>query len=65
MDQDAIDALKQELNCFMRLTQAQAEQLSQYKKLQQRSHQLIQSLISQKSTVTQSWKKSKSTTDRS
>ena len=57
MESDAIDALKQELDYFMRLSQAQAEQIKKYKILQQRSHRLIQMLID-KTAKPKSWKKS-------
>ena len=57
MEPDAIDALKQELDYFMRLSQAQAEQIRKYKILQQRSHRLIQVLID-KTAQPKSWKKS-------
>ena len=57
MEPDAIDALKQELDYFMRLSQAQAEQIRKYKILQQRSHRLIQILIA-KTAQPKSWKKS-------
>ena len=45
MEPDTIDALKKELDYFIRLSQAQAEQIKKYKILQQRSHRLIQILI--------------------
>ena len=57
MEPDAIDALKQELDYFMRLSQAQAEQIRKYKILQQRSHRLIRILIT-KTAQPKSWKKS-------
>ena len=57
MEPDAIDALKQELEYFMRLSQAQAEQIRKYKILQQRSHRLIQVLID-RTAQPKSWKKS-------
>ena len=57
MEPDAIDALKQELDYFMRLSQAQAEQIRKYKILQQRSHRLFQVLID-KTAQPKSWKKS-------
>ena len=57
MEPDAIDALKQELDYFMRLSQAQAEQIKKYKILQQRSHRLIRILIT-KTAQPKSWKKS-------
>ena len=34
-------ALREELDHFIRLSQVQAEQLSRYQELQQRSHQII------------------------
>ena len=57
MEPEAIDALKQELDYFMRLSQAQAEQIRKYKILQQRSHRLIRILIT-KTAQPKSWKKS-------
>ena len=57
MEPEAIDALKQELDYFMRLSQAQAEQIRKYKILQQRSHRLIRILIT-KTAQRKSWKKS-------
>ena len=56
IDHDHLMALEHELEYFMRLSQAQAEQIKQYKALQQRSHRLINSLIS-KMNRNQSWKK--------
>ena len=49
-------ALKDQLEYFVQLSQAQAEQIKQYKALQQRSHRLINSLIN-KTNPKQSWKK--------
>lgn len=62
MEKDAIDALNDQLDYFIRLSQAQAEQIKHYKELQQRSQKLIQSLISQQSHKEQqnSWKKTSS-----
>ena len=59
MDNDGIDALSDQLDYFIRLSQAQAEQIKHYKELQQRSHKLIRSLISKqaKKEQQQSWKK--------
>lgn len=54
---DSIEALKEELDYFIKLSQTQAEQLKKYEKLQQRSHQLIISLKNQSSQI--SWKKSR------
>ena len=54
---DIINALKEELDYFIKLSQAQAEQLKKYEKLQQRSHQLITSLTDKSSKI--SWKKSR------
>ena len=39
-----MQALREELDHFIRLSQIQAEQLKRYQKLQQRSHQLIRNL---------------------
>ena len=61
MDKDAIDALKRELDYFIRLSKAQEEQIKRYKELQQRSHRLMQFLIIKTSERPKSWKKSKST----
>jgi len=59
MKNDAIDALNDQLDYFIRLSQAQAEQIKHYKELQQRSHKLIQALISKQAQKEQqqSWKK--------
>ena len=54
---DIINALKEELDYFIKLSQAQAEQLKKYEKLQQRSHQLIASLTDKSKKI--SWKKSR------
>ncbi len=63
MDNNSIDAVKGQLDYFIRLSQAQAEQIKHYKELQQRSHKLIQSLISKQEykEQQQSWKKATST----
>ena len=62
MEKDALDALNDQLDYFIRLSQAQAEQIKHYKELQQRSQRLIQSLIKKKSQGAQkSWKKASST----
>ena len=42
-----MQALREELDHFIRLSQVQAEQLSRYQKLQQRSHQMILKLHDQ------------------
>ena len=52
---DIINALKEELDYFIKLSQAQAEQLKKYEELQQRSHQLIASLTDKSEKI--SWKK--------
>ena len=36
-----VEALKEELDHFIRLSQVQAKQLSRYQELQQRSHRMI------------------------
>ena len=41
---EEMQALREELDHFIRLSQIQAEQLERYQKLQQRSHQLIRQL---------------------
>ena len=41
---EEMQALREELDHFIRLSQIQAEQLKRYQKLQQRSHQLIHKL---------------------
>ena len=62
MEKDALDALNDQLDYFIRLSQAQAEQIKHYKELQQRSQRLIQSLIKKQSQGEQkSWKKASST----
>ena len=38
---EEMQALREELDHFIKLSQIQAEQLKRYQKLQQRSHQLI------------------------
>jgi 1,2-phenylacetyl-CoA epoxidase PaaB subunit len=53
---DIINALKEELDHFIKLSQVQAEQLKKYEKLQKRSHQLIASLTDKSEKI--SWKKS-------
>ena len=58
MDKDAIDALKEQLDYFIRLSDAQSEQIKRYKELQQRSQHLIKSLINQTEEAPPSWKKS-------
>ena len=55
-DDESFEALKEELDYFIKLSQAQAEQLKKYEKLQHRSHQIIASLKEKKSKI--SWKKS-------
>jgi hypothetical protein len=54
---DIIIALKEELDYFIKLSQAQAEQLKKYEKLQHQSHQLIASLTDKSAKI--SWKKSR------
>jgi len=49
VDREELTVLKDQLEYFVRLSQAQAEQIKQYKELQQRSHRLINSLINKKS----------------
>ena len=56
IDDQNFTALKDQLEYFVRLSQAQAKQIKQYKALQQRSHRLINSLIS-KTNPKLSWKK--------
>lgn len=51
-------ALKEQLDYFIRLSQAQAEQINKYKELQRRSQKLIQSLTIDKTEHQPSWKKS-------
>ena len=43
--QDNIETIKEELDHFIRLSHAQAEQLKQYAELQKRSHTLINTLL--------------------
>ena len=43
--QDNIETIKEELDHFIRLSNAQAEQLKQYAELQKRSHALINTLF--------------------
>ena len=43
--QDNIEIIKEELDHYMRLSVAQAEQLKRYAKLQKRSHKLIKNLL--------------------
>lgn len=57
VDREELTVLKDQLEYFVRLSQAQAEQIKQYKELQQRSHRLINSLINKKNQ-NHSWKKS-------
>ena len=42
-----VEALKEELDHFIRLSQVQAKQLSRYQELQQRSHRMILKLKDQ------------------
>ena len=42
---DNIENIKEELDHFIRLSHAQAEQLKQYAELQKRSHTLIKALL--------------------
>ena len=58
--EDEIIALKEQLDYFVRLSQAQAEQINKYKELQQRSQKLIQSLTFDKRENQLSWKKTNS-----
>ena len=44
---DELLAIREELDHFIRLSQVQAEQLSRYQELQQRSHQIILKLHDQ------------------
>ena len=44
-NQDNIETIKEELDHFIRLSYAQAEQLKQYAELQKRSHALINTLL--------------------
>ena len=44
-NQDNSEIIKEELDHFIRLSHAQAEQLKQYAELQQRSHALINTLL--------------------
>ena len=44
---DEAQALREELDHFIRLSQVQAEQLKRYQNLQRRSHQMILKLINQ------------------
>ena len=44
-NQKNIEIIKEELDHFIRLSHAQAEQLKQYAELQKRSHTLINTLL--------------------
>ena len=44
-NQDNIEIVKEELDHYIRLSLAQAEQLKQYAELQKRSHALINTLL--------------------
>ena len=44
-NQDNIEIVKEELDHYIRLSLAQAEQLKQYAELQKRSHTLINTLL--------------------
>ena len=57
MESYDLGALKNQLEYFIRLSEAQAEQIKRYKNLQQRSHRLIQALVN-KTAQPKSWKKS-------
>ena len=54
---DEIIALREQLDYFVRLSQAQAEQINRYKELQRRSQKLIQSLTLERKENQTSWKK--------
>ena len=56
MESCDLGALKNQLEYFIRLSEAQAEQIKRYKNLQQRSHRLIQALVNKTAQPT-SWKK--------
>ena len=59
-DKDEIQALKDELDHFIRLSQSQAEQIKKYVELQKRSHLLIlklQERINQSTKPSVSFKK--------
>ena len=58
--EDEIIALREQLDYFVRLSQAQAEQINRYKELQRRSQKLIQSLTTDKAEHQPSWKKTTS-----
>ena len=53
---DDDDTLKDQLDYFVRLLQAQAEQIKKYKNLQQRSMNLVR-LLRKQNRQTPSWKK--------
>jgi len=53
---DDDDTLRDQLDYFVRLSQAQAEQIKKYKNLQQRSMNLIR-LLCKQNRQTPSWKK--------
>ena len=57
MESRDLRTLKNQLDYFIRLSEAQAEQIKRYKNLQQRSHRLIQALIN-KTAQPKTWKKS-------
>ena len=44
-EQNSTEAIKEELDHFMRLAHAQSKQLKQYADLQKRSHALIKTLL--------------------
>ena len=56
IENNDIKALRDQLDYFIRLSQAQKEQIKNYKAMQQRSQRLIQSLIN-RTAQQQSWKK--------
>ena len=56
IENNDITALRNQLDYFIRLSQAQKEQIKNYKAMQQRSQRLIQSLIN-RTAQQQSWKK--------
>ena len=55
--ENEIIALREQLDYFVRLSKAQAEQINRYKELQRRSQKLMQLLTIDKTEHQPSWKK--------
>ena len=54
-NQNDLKAIKEEMDHFIRLSHAQAEQLKQYAELQRRSHKLINTLLKRLNAKEADW----------